>query len=118
MTDSLTPRVIADAGFKPSEDFKLTDEQYSTLIDGYLTSTKDFLTSYLNRTYTAYPEGLNQIIVEIVCNILRNKSIRQSDPVNTDDEATPLYIGRTLTTDIQLRLKPYIKRQSIRVFGV
>lgn len=115
--DPLTTRVLADCGVKAT-DFKQTDEEFTASINTYLTSTREWVATYIKQKYENNPPGLDQIIVEIVCNIIRNKVIRQGDPISDDEDSTPNYVGRAVSADIQLRLKPYRQRQKVRIFGV
>lgn len=115
---AIIDRVKEYCGVK-STDVNLSDNDFDSAIGGYIESVEDWLTTYLGQNYETYPAGIEQIIVEIVSNILRNQVIRKGvSMVSTESEESSNYVEREITDDIKQRLKPYIKRSRIRVFGV
>lgn len=104
----------------PTQDLKLTEEQFDELITYYITSVTEWFTMYLNKTYTTLPAGLEQILVEIVSNIFKTQLQRQDLPIlDTEDEGnTRTLIDNVITQDILRRLAPYKKKSRIGIFGI
>lgn len=103
----------------PTEDLNLTSEEYDALIDNYILAVTDWLEYYLDKEYTVLPDGLEQILTEIVANMINSVGQRQDMPVmDTEETPSKQVIEAVLTSDIVLRLKPYKKKTRIGIMGV
>lgn len=103
----------------PEDDLNLTDVQFESLVDDYVAATEEWVESYLKRDFDGtYPAGLEQLIIELVCNIIQGQVLRQDTPILDEDATrTRQLVVEVVTPDIKLRLKPYFKR-TVGMFGV
>ena len=115
-------KIKSFSGIKnPSEDLNISESNYTQLIEDYIEATHDWLNNYTrtNTALTDYAPGLEQILITIVANILRNHSIRQDTPIlDTENYSRTEYVEQEITEDIKTRLKPYIARPKIKVWTV
>lgn len=88
-------------------------------MDDYVAATEEWVEAHLRRSFDGtYPAGLEQIIIELVCNIIQGQVLRQDTPI-LDEETTRTrqLVVQVVTPDIRARLRPYFKR-TIGLFGV
>lgn len=117
---TLTSTILQVCGVNnPEDDLNLTEGEFESLVDTYLDSTIEWVESYLNRDFEGtYPSGLEQILIEIVCNIIQGQVLRQDTPIlDEENTRTRQLIIQVITPDLKTRLRPYFKR-SIGMFGV
>lgn len=103
----------------PPNDLNMGEAAFESLVDTYVTGVVEWIESYLTRSFDGtYPAGLEQLIVELVCNIIQGQMLRQDTPILDEDATrTRQLVVEVVTPDIKLRLKPYFKR-TLGIFGV
>jgi hypothetical protein len=97
----------------------MEDSDFEDLVDVYVDSTVEWVESYLSRSFDGtYPAGLEQLIIELVCNIIQGQVLRQDTPIiDEDNTRTRQLVVQVVTPDIKARLRPYFKR-TIGLFGI
>jgi len=106
----------------PETDLNLpTEEAYTTLLNWILTNTREWVNTYTGKSYTeaTAPAGINQTIIDIASNTIKEMAIRKDLPIR-DSDNTNLYdlIETIITSDIEKRLSPYMKKNKIHVFTI
>lgn len=102
------------------EDLNITDEEFTTLLEAYIDATEEWVQSYLNREFVMWPSGLEQIVIEMVCNIIKAQILRLDLPTyDTENQTYNIrrMVEEVVSDDIRLRLRPYAGRR-IGMFGI